>query len=244
MKETQFSFRSQILGNERLIWIQQPEAQTSPTKLLMILDGELYRDRMGAADMIQRLVEEKRIEPTLVVYVSYGSEAARWIECPCYPPFAQFIIDELYPRLVSQFPELDTIEERIIVGLSYTGLAASYVAIESKGLFQKVISQSGSYWSDDCWLSKKVEALDRKLELSVYLDVGDQETDTNVKHKEDVLQKVSQISSVERFRDALSAQGIQTEYTVFKGGHSFDAWAKTLPVALQWALGSNNPSPE
>lgn len=40
-----------------------------------------------------------------------------------------------------------------------------------------------------------------------YLDVGTQETQENVRHREDVLQVVSQIDGVRRFRDVLLLQG-------------------------------------
>jgi len=236
MNEEKFTFKSEILGNERSIWIQKPEASVSSDSLLIILDGELYREHVGAPEIIEKLVKEKRIKPTIIVYVSYCTKEARWIECPCHPPFANFISDELYPWLVSTLPELVNIKERIIAGLSYTGLAASFVAIESEDLFHKVISQSGSYWSNECQISKKLKDYDRKLNLSFYLDVGNQEIEANVKHKEDVIQKVSQISGVESFRDVLISKGIQTEYKVFNGGHSFEAWAQTLPQALIWAL--------
>jgi len=204
---------------------------------MVVLDAELYRERVGAPKIISDLIEKKKIESTLVVYVSYYSPEARWIECPCYPPFAEFISTELYPWLLSKFPELEAVNERAIAGLSYTGLAASYVAIKSEGLFQKVISQSGSYWSNDCSLSKQIENTDQPIGAEFYLDVGSQETETKVEHKEDVFQEISQIAAVERFRDALASRGTNTEYRVFEGGHSFDAWAKTLPTALQWALG-------
>jgi len=235
MNECQLKFSSQILGNKRNIWIQKPEAVSE--RLLVILDAELYRERVGAPRMISDLIKEEKIEPTLVVYVSYYSTEARWIECPCYPPFAEFISTELYPWLLSEYPELKQVKERTIAGLSYTGLAASYVAIKSEGLFQKVISQSGSYWSNDCWLSKQIENTDQPIAAAFYLDVGNQETETKVEHKEDVFQEISQISAIERFRNALASRGINTEYKVFEGGHSFEAWAKTLPTALQWALG-------
>ena len=70
----------------------------------------------------------------------------------------------------------------------------------------------------------------------VYLDAGSRETAENVQHREDVLQVVSQIEGVRRFRDVLSCQGYSVKYVEFDGGHEFSAWAKTLPEALSWAL--------
>jgi len=66
--------------------------------------------------------------------------------------------------------------------------------------------------------------------------VGSGETAENVRHKEDVLQVVSQIDAVRQFRDVLIAGGYDVKYLEFAGGHDFLEWRKTLPDALRWAL--------
>jgi enterochelin esterase family protein len=102
--------------------------------------------------------------------------------------------------------------------------------------FTKVIAQSGSFWSNDCWIIEFFEGLDPKPKADFYLDVGLQETQYNIAHKEDVFQAVSQIEAVKRFRDALLRHGYQPRYVEFDGGHDFTAWSLTLPDALRWAL--------
>jgi enterochelin esterase-like enzyme len=57
-----------------------------------------------------------------------------------------------------------------------------------------------------------------------------------VQHKEDVVQIVSQVDAVRRFRDALVATGHDVNYHEFDGGHDFTCWRETLPAALRWAL--------
>ena len=236
MKEEIHKLRSSILGNERNLWIQVPREVTHETGLLVVLDAELYRDRVRAPSIIEELVEQGTIDMPLVVYVSNGGIDARWEECPCYPPFAEFISQELYPWILKRYPFVNNTQNRVIAGLSYTGLAASYVALKSNDLFTKVISQSGSYWSNECELSRSLENSEQSSDLSFFLDVGDQETDINVQHKEDVFQEVSQIEGVERFRDALVKLGCTVRYERFDGGHSAGGWASILPRALRWAL--------
>ena len=77
----------------------------------------------------------------------------------------------------------------MLAGVSYTGLAAAFVAKEYPGTFQRIISQSGSFWWNDCWLVEEFRRLERKTEF--YLDVGTQETRENVRHGEDLVQFVS-----------------------------------------------------
>jgi enterochelin esterase-like enzyme len=236
MKEAQHALRSIHLANERAVWVREPERRA--TSVTVFLDAELYRDRVGATSIIEALESAGEIDSSLFVFVSMESAASRWVECPCYFPFAQFIEEELFPWLERAYPIALEAQERVIAGLSYTGLAAAYVAMTNPFRFTKVIAQSGSFWSNDCWIIEYFEKLDPKPRTEFYLDVGLHETQDDVLHKDDVLQTISQIEAVKRFRDALLRHGYQPRYVEFDGGHDFAAWSMTLPDALRWALPS------
>jgi enterochelin esterase-like enzyme len=236
MKETQHILKSIHLANERVVWVREPEHRAR--NVTVFLDAELYRDCVGATSIIDALVSGGDIDSSLFVFVSMESAASRWVECPCYSPFAQFIEEELFPWLESAYPCTLEAQERVIAGLSYTGLAAAYVSMTNPSRFTKVIAQSGSFWSNDCWIIDYFEKLDRKPKTEFYLDVGLQETQNNVLHKEGVLQTVSQVEAVKKFRDALLRHGYEPRYVEFDGGHDFAAWSFTLPDALRWALPS------
>ena len=76
-----------------------------------------------------------------------------------------FIEEELFPWLERAYPGVREAKERVIVGLSYTGLAAVYVSMMNPSRFTKVIAQSGSFWSNDCWIIEYFEKLDPKLQI-------------------------------------------------------------------------------
>jgi len=236
MKETVEKLSSVYLANERTIWICEPENPSTACSLTVFLDGEFYRDYVGAVTVIAELRAQHQIADSWFVFVSMESMDARWRECPCHPPFAQFIGDELLPWLGRRHAAIRTVQERILVGLSYSGLAAAFIAKEAPGVFQKVISQSGSYWSENCQLIEQYRRLPQRLPTEFYLEVGSLETQENVRHREDVLQIVSQIAGVQRFRDVLLRQEYSVKYSEFDGGHDFAAWKKSLPAALTWAL--------
>ena len=234
MKQTHHRLHSAQLGNERSIWIHEPEHPASA--VTVFLDAELYRERVGAVQIIEGLHTRGKIGPSVFVFVSMESVAARWVECECHRPFAKFVDEELFPWLEAMSPLARGARERVIVGLSYTGLAAAYVAIMAPDRFTRVIAQSGSFWWNDCWISAWLDGLAVKPKARFYLDVGTRETAENVRHKEDVLQVVSQIEGVKRFHDVLVRHGHRPKYVEFDGGHDFAAWRTTLPGALRWAL--------
>lgn len=239
MRETVHLFRSEHLGNERFIWIRRPpggDDRCVIRQLVVVLDAEFYRERMDAVTLWDELEAHGEIAPAWVVFVSMHSFEARWKECPCHVPFALFVGAELLPWLAHLHPELaDSAVKRVLVGLSYTGLAAAFVALERPGLFDHVITQSGSFWWNDCWLASRVAALDQPIPTAFYLDVGDRETARDVRHA-DVLQVVSQIEGVDRFEAALRATGHEVVRVDFEGGHDFASWKRTLPGALRRAL--------
>jgi enterochelin esterase family protein len=233
MNEVISRFRSVHLQNERLIWVRPPRDRSSAEQISIFLDGEFYRDQVGANSVIDSLQGD--IADSWFVFVSMESVEARWLECPCYQPFARFVAEELLPWLSTQHQELRLVRKRTLIGLSYTGLAAAFVAKECPGIFQRVISQSGSFWWNDCWLSEQYR-LSARVPTDFYLDVGTKEVAENVRHREDVLQLVSQMEGVHRFRDVLRLKGHSVRYVEFDGGHDFTAWRQTLPEALRWAL--------
>jgi enterochelin esterase family protein len=239
MNEVTSTLKSVHLQNERLIWIRPPLDPSSAEHLSIFLDGEFYRDAVDANSVIDGLQGE--IADSWFVFVSVESVEARWLECPCHQPFARFVAEELLPWLGTQHRELQLARKTTLIGLSYTGLAAAFVAQQFPGIFQRVISQSGSYWWNDCWLSGQYR-VGARVPTDFYLDVGSEELAENVRHREGVLQVVSQLEGVRRFRDVLHLRGNSVKYVEFEGGHDFTAWRQTLPGALRWALPSRTLS--
>lgn len=237
MTEILHTFRSAVLQNDRSLWIRPPLRRPAHA-LTLFLDGEFYRERVGAVAILDALFSQREIADSWVVFVSMASIEARWKECPCYPPVAHFVGRELMPWLSAHFPELQNVTQRNIVGLSYTGLAAAYVAKENPVLFQKILCQSGSFWWKENHLAEQYLSWNPAVPMEFYLDVGTGETAENVRHREDVLQVVSQIAGVRHFRDTLLRRGHSVLYREFDGGHDFAAWKTMLPDALRWALGN------
>ena len=55
MREFVLRLNSAYLENERSIWICEPESVSGASELVVFLDGERYRDRVGALSVIEEL---------------------------------------------------------------------------------------------------------------------------------------------------------------------------------------------
>jgi enterochelin esterase-like enzyme len=95
MSEDTYRLHSAILQNERTIWIRRPAEGVEAESLLVFLDAELYRDRVGAPQIVDGLQQSREIPPCLTVFVSHESVGSRWIECPCHAPFGKRPAEDL-----------------------------------------------------------------------------------------------------------------------------------------------------
>jgi enterochelin esterase-like enzyme len=126
MRQIVLQLHSSYLGNERSIRICEPETVSGASDLVVFLDGERYRDRVDALSVIEEL--RGQVADSWYVFVSEESPETRWRECPCYPPFAGFIGEELLTWLASEYIDFKRIKRRVLAGLSYTGLATAFVS--------------------------------------------------------------------------------------------------------------------
>lgn len=233
-----------MLGNERTVWVRAPRRPGAPAALAVFLDAEQYRERVGAEDLLAAWEAANPAGNCTAVFVSVESEAARSRECPCHPPFARFLHEEFAPWLERVVPPVERAGPRALIGLSYTGLAATYGVVCGGGraaggqVWDRVVAQSGSFWWGGGLLPSEVAAgrLRAPAGTEFYLEVGSRETASLVRHREDLVQEMSQIEGVRRMASALRETGATVEYREVEGGHDFATWRASLPAALAWAL--------
>jgi enterochelin esterase-like enzyme len=211
-------FRSRVLQNERILWLQPPPDRAAVAGLVVLLDGEYHVGPMDSPRAVAELQRAGRIPPVLAVYVSHLERDTRWRETRCNPSLAAFLADELRPWACAQANVTPPRDTSLIGGLSLTGLAAAHAALLRPEAFGAVLAQSGSFWWRDGQLAEAFRAAPR-LPLRFHLSCGDRETTPYVEHGPDLTQRVSQIASNRAFRDALIAKGYPVAYVEVPGSH-------------------------
>ncbi|GHO47111.1 alpha/beta hydrolase-fold protein [Ktedonospora formicarum] len=211
--------RSQILDNERRIWVYTPAEYTEmskPYRLLLLFDGWTYLDLIPTPTILDNLIREGRIPPLVAVFLDHPDDETRNSELACHQPFIDFLVQELMPWIHEQYHVTAEATQTIVGGCSYGGLAAAFAGLRASNTFGNVLSQSGSFWwekdpEDDIqqeWIIQQFIESPR-LPLRFSLEVG---------LKED-MGWIYMVGCNRHLRDVLRLKGYEVQYAEFNGYH-------------------------
>jgi enterochelin esterase family protein len=227
---------SAILKEERAVSVYTPagyDPRGGTYRLLVLFDGEAYRDVIPTPTILDNLVASRKIYPLVALLIDSGETRDRDLQCSA--PFADFLAKELLPWARQRYRFSADPEQTIVGGSSYGGLSAAYCALQHPEVFGNVLSQSGSFgyypgWDSDNdrtasapfgWLIRQFVTT-RKLPIRFYLEAGLFET----AHTGSIL------AENRRMRDVLEAKGYTVVYSEFTGGHDYLNWRGSLADGL------------
>lgn len=230
---TEYTIESRILENSRSVIVYKPFGynETNEYPVIVIFDQFLYLERVPLPTILDNLIADNKIPSCVAIMVDNQPKERRELELPLYKPFADFVALELMPWAYQNFKITKDPNRTIVAGVSYGGLASSYIAFNYSNMFGNVLSQSGSYWrgikvTDSIpWLTEQYKS-SQKLPIRFYLDCGLQET---------VMRSFSNFNFIENhrlMRDVLKSKGYEIYYQEFQSSHDWTGWRKTLPDGL------------
>lgn len=230
------SFYSDILDIERTISIYRPPSKElhANTPVVFIFDGERYSGDAKTPDALNNLIHENKIPPVVAVFVHNTVPSSRGVELPCTVNFTNFLADELLPWVRTKVPNIAKSTEIITAGSSYGGLASSCANLFRPGVFNHVLSQSGSYWwspADNSPLSdgkKEGWVVRRYAEkgcngATFYFDAGELEDGIG-------LDSIGESSEI--LAHMLREKGCAVTNQRFPGGHDLYHWRETIAHGL------------
>jgi enterochelin esterase-like enzyme len=227
---------SELLGNERRIWVSMPPGELSdesPLPYVVHLDGTPGHSAPSVRDA---LVRAGLIRPCAVVLVDQLA-SRRDEELRCDPTFSRMLVEELVPWLHHRHPLSRDPREVALAGESFGGLCAAWTALHHPAVFGNAIIQSPTvgYHPDLRWGTGAGELLRHtpvptliadhlaagKAPVRVFHDVGELESS----------------NTHSRWLDqVLRAKGYDTTYREFAGGHDYAWWRGLFADALQWCF--------
>ena len=255
----EFTSHSEILNNERHILVYTPPNYSinhSSYHFLLLFDGLIFEEICKVSSIFDNLIADEKIPPIIAIQVQNfmdTSLARRARELPPNPKFVEYITKELLPWVHDNFNITPNPSQSVIAGLSYGGIASTYIAFKHPEIFGNVLSMSGGFswspgvefwlnrirefndferwWSEEDeregdWLARQF-ARSEKLPIKFYLDIG-------------ILEKTdpTQLFIANRhFRTVLQAKGYPVYYKEFLGGHDFVCWRGSIADGLIYLLG-------
>ena len=203
-----------------------------PQRLCLFLDGELYLEKMEVVPVLHDLLDSNVLPPVTFAFLDHVNMTARQQDYTCNEPFGRFIVEKVLPWLQQEVPGLQP-GHHLIGGLSLSGLASAWLALQYPGQFRYCLSQSGSFWWNDERFTKMASE-HKPITNRFWLSVGDQETEV------DEPPEVSQIVGVKNAHRALKTIGANVHYHEYHGRHDLKYWCEELGDALHWLLADNN----
>lgn len=241
---THHRFASDILGNERDIWlyVHPTVDRDQPAPLLVQFDGELFDEVLRTPTVLDNLTAAGEIAPMAAVFIG---NVDRGEELPCNPEFVSMMTRELLP-FVTEKLEIEIVPETTVAnGVSYGGLAAMFAGLTAPESFGMVASQSGSFWwkpnpmstsdivgatDEFSWLPEQA-AIWPRVDVCIWMEAG------TLEGRGFMNVAPSLLDSNRHMRNVLRARGYEVEYQEYVGGHDFAHWRNSLGDALIHLLG-------
>jgi len=227
-----YRFLSKSNAKSRRVWVYIPYeyiVNKCTCNLVVLMDGLDFLERLNGRDVLDNLISEKKIAPTICVFVDNKED--RYEELTCNGKFADYLVFELVPWIRNRYTIYKEPSKTVIGGFSLGGLEASYIALNHSDVFGKVVSLSGSYWWKDEALIEKYKG-QNTLSIKFYLSIGlleDEPYDT-----EPIMMKC-----VDRFYNVLIEKGYAPCYEKSHSGHDYLSWGESLGSGLAYLLDEN-----
>ncbi|EUB99255.1 esterase [Rhizobium sp. CF080] len=231
---TSFSMASARLGNTRQVTIYRPAGfrpDTEENVLLFVFDADEYLKRVPLPRILDNMIAAGVVPPTVAVFVANPDREARARELPANDQFADFMAEELLPRILRETGLPPDPGRTVLAGSSYGGLASATVAMRHPEAFGNVLSMSGSFWWSPAGTpaerSEYIAGLFTQgphLPLRFFLSAGLFETASGG--------TAGILETNRHLRDVLTAKKMPVFYREYAGGHDYLVWRGIISDGL------------
>jgi enterochelin esterase-like enzyme len=235
---------SELLANERRIWVSMPPGEPSEVSALPFvihLDGTPDHSAPSVRDA---LVRAGLIRPCAVVLVDQlGLQRNK--DLLCDPVFSQMLVEELLPWLHDRYPLSRDPDDVALAGESFGGLCAGWTALHHPTAFGNAIIQSPTCgYHPDLFRGAASGDLLRRTPVPTLIADYLAAEPAPIRIFHDVGELEGSITHSRWLDEVLTAKGYDSLYREFAGGHDYAWWRGLFADALQWCFPSEaQPAP-
>ncbi|AXH96797.1 alpha/beta hydrolase-fold protein [Ornithinimicrobium avium] len=204
--------------------------RSSHYPLLVVHDGDDYITYSAMKTVLDNLIHNLDMAETIVVFTNSGD---RLKEYPNYAPHARYITRELLPAIEAELPVVRRSDSRCLMGASFGAVASLSTAYRSRGTWDNLLLQSGSFVFTDIGsdhgggpafdpvmkFMNRYRAKPRRVADRMYISCGIYEPLI-----------VPNRSMVPVFEST----GAKVRYVEARDGHSWENWRDRLRDGLSW----------
>jgi enterochelin esterase-like enzyme len=207
-------------GRRRDIILYRPPVANTSVPLLVVLDGQDYRQQGKITAIVDNLIAQKQIQPIAMALVN-NSRLARWVEYGGSDITLKFLIEKVI-SLAKEKLEISK-DPCAVLGASMGGVMALYSGLRAPQVIGKVLSQSGAFSlnGQDAVVFDLVRH-GPVADIQIWLNNGtyDKFYATN-----------------ERLTALLKDRGYEVTYRRYEGGHNYYVWRDELVSGLEVMFG-------
>jgi enterochelin esterase-like enzyme len=209
-----------IAGGKRTVHLFQPLA-AEPCPLLIVFDGQDYLKRVHLPHIVDNLIGLGKMHPVALALIDNGS-SARIAELAGSESMLVFLLNKVLPLAQTEL-NLTAPGDWGLLGASLGGLMSLYSALRLPEIFNRVLSQSGSFTlrGRDSLVFDLTRA-HYNPDLRIWMDAG----------RFEYLLEANQ-----RMTEVLRANGYDVIYREYNGGHNYTAWRDEVERGLMALYG-------
>ncbi len=222
---------SKHLSRPRRISVYQPCNLPSYRRhpLLLVHDGGDYVNYASLHHVLDNLIHRLEIPPLVVVLLHPGNRSTEYAADPNH---ARFILEEVLPRVETDYPVLTDPESRGLMGASLGAVASFHIALSKSGAFGKLLLQSGSFAFTDIGSHSHGPIFDRVVPMMNAW----RENPTCVAEKAFISVGVYEglVSENRALIPVLNDAGVDVRFVESRDGHNWENWRNRLREGLSW----------
>lgn len=221
---------SRHLGTDERLMIYTPGRYSPLYKypVLYVQDGDDYLAMGRLASILDDLIVHREIQELIAVFlpVDKRDRQARYHpEGTQHAAYLRFLAEEAVSWVDDRFASIPLGGARTLLGDSLGGVVSLFAALTYPHTFGQAACQSGAF--DDA-ICRRAEAFSLPASLSVYLEVGTEETAVETPRG-----PLDLVAGNRRMKQVLEAKGVAVSFETFEGGHTWGYWQSTLPGILR-----------
>jgi enterochelin esterase-like enzyme len=189
---------------------------------IYVTDGQWYIDSGRLPQLLDRLIEEGAIEPTIAIFVDSRNPDnlevnRRNSEFFCNETYARFYSDELIPAIDKHYRTRANRQGRVVLGMSFGGLNSACFGLQATDTFGGIAMQSPAMHPvprlHDAY------ADETPLPLRIFLSTGTRGDNE---------------ASTRRLHQILESKGYDMRYREVPHGHNWGNWRPLLDDVLTY----------